>query len=70
MKPIAVEDLAATPEAARTHTIDVTLDDATLALLELEAARRSVSIDDFLRWAVLTAAESENLGGSGKPGSS
>jgi len=63
-----VEDLTRVPEAARTHVLDVELSAAQAAVLQEKSAARGVTLEEYARGVMLTAAAVENAGGSSSSG--
>ena len=63
MTKVHVEDLSQVPVASRTSTLDVTFSEEEMIALVAEAERRGVTVEEYVLWCGVTAAESTNAGG-------
>ena len=59
-----VDDLTQQPEESRTHTLDVKLTAAQIAVLQEKADKLGVTLEDYVLGVALAAAAVQNAGGS------
>ena len=52
-----IMDLAQIPEARRTASVDITLCPHEIEALQTEADSRGVTLEDYVRWKLVTATE-------------
>jgi hypothetical protein len=66
--PIDVEDPAQIPESDRTRVIEASFSADELRQLQAEADHRGVTLEEYMRWRLLTAAASIEAGGTSAKG--
>lgn len=56
INPPEIEDLTLTPDTERTSTVSVELSASDQTMLQAEADKRGVTLEEYVRWRLHTAA--------------
>jgi hypothetical protein len=54
--PPEIEDLTLTPDTERTSAVSVELSASDQTMLQAEADKRGVTLEEYVRWRLLTSA--------------